>query len=532
MKNRQPSMTRGFTLIEILVVVAIIGLLSAVVMASLNAARERANIAKAKAEADQIMKAAELVLDEYGYYPNDSHGTIVCPKDIIINQTTSKTWGDFVNICNDPWGHPYEWDNQCQGGATRKPHAPYDPTCTSFSETNPGPVGLTILGKDGVNNGCTGDDICTGQRGHTVYGYDGVVTEGGGGPVLACVNLVSDCASLTTVGCVSRDGCTLSANGCTGTYDSSCTSIGDQTSCSAASGCSWSAGGCSGTASACSTYGSSGACSAASGCTWNTTSSCIGLAGSCSLANYGTQSACQGVGCTWGTSSSCGGTVSCSSYNANQASCQGAGCTFNAAVCTGTAAACSTWNGNQSTCLTQTGCTWSSSGGGKCQSTHAACSTYSQASCAGQLNCSWGTSSCTGAPSCAPLSQAQCTYTGCSWSSSNSCTGSPNNCSTYGSSGACGAALGCSWNSTSSCGGSANCSYGDSASCSAGGCTWGTASCQGTHTSSCGGFASQSACTAEPTCSWSEGACTGTATSCTTFGDQNSCNSESGCSWQ
>ncbi len=61
---------RGFTLIELLVVIAIIGILSSVVLASLNAARGRANDVRRAQDLRQIQRAIELYADENGHYPN------------------------------------------------------------------------------------------------------------------------------------------------------------------------------------------------------------------------------------------------------------------------------------------------------------------------------------------------------------------------------------------------------------------------------------------------------------------------------
>ncbi|MDP2593520.1 MAG: type II secretion system protein [bacterium] len=60
---------KGFTLIELLVVISIIGLLSSVVLASLNSAREKARDAKRISEIREIQKALELYYDDRGYYP-------------------------------------------------------------------------------------------------------------------------------------------------------------------------------------------------------------------------------------------------------------------------------------------------------------------------------------------------------------------------------------------------------------------------------------------------------------------------------
>ncbi|MDQ5912470.1 MAG: ral secretion pathway protein [Patescibacteria group bacterium] len=64
------SRSTGFTLIELLVVIAIIGFLAAVVMSSLQAARERALDAQIKSDLSQMRNALELYAIDNGYtYP-------------------------------------------------------------------------------------------------------------------------------------------------------------------------------------------------------------------------------------------------------------------------------------------------------------------------------------------------------------------------------------------------------------------------------------------------------------------------------
>lgn len=59
---------KGFTLIELLVVISIIGLLSSVVLASLNTARASARDARRKADLRQIATALEFYYDKFGTY--------------------------------------------------------------------------------------------------------------------------------------------------------------------------------------------------------------------------------------------------------------------------------------------------------------------------------------------------------------------------------------------------------------------------------------------------------------------------------
>lgn len=60
----------GFTLIELLVVISIIGLLSSIVLTSMNSSRMKARDTRRIADLGQIRLALELYFDSKGYYPN------------------------------------------------------------------------------------------------------------------------------------------------------------------------------------------------------------------------------------------------------------------------------------------------------------------------------------------------------------------------------------------------------------------------------------------------------------------------------
>lgn len=61
----------GFTLIELLVVISIISLLSSIVLATLNSAREKGKFAQAVADAAAFKTAIEFYNDQMGFYPPD-----------------------------------------------------------------------------------------------------------------------------------------------------------------------------------------------------------------------------------------------------------------------------------------------------------------------------------------------------------------------------------------------------------------------------------------------------------------------------
>jgi prepilin-type N-terminal cleavage/methylation domain-containing protein len=66
-KNRRRAC--GFTVIELLAVIAIIGILLAILIPSVASARTTANKARTRAQFNQWAAAIELFRSEYGYYP-------------------------------------------------------------------------------------------------------------------------------------------------------------------------------------------------------------------------------------------------------------------------------------------------------------------------------------------------------------------------------------------------------------------------------------------------------------------------------
>lgn len=65
---------KGFTLIELLVVISIIGLLSSIVLTSVNSARAKARDARRITDLNQIRTALELYFDANGFYPQSNCG--------------------------------------------------------------------------------------------------------------------------------------------------------------------------------------------------------------------------------------------------------------------------------------------------------------------------------------------------------------------------------------------------------------------------------------------------------------------------
>lgn len=74
---------RGFTLVELLIVIAIIGILSSVVMSSLNSARAKARDANRVASIQEMQKAIESYYADYGVYPGATFGSYARTNDSV-----------------------------------------------------------------------------------------------------------------------------------------------------------------------------------------------------------------------------------------------------------------------------------------------------------------------------------------------------------------------------------------------------------------------------------------------------------------
>jgi len=67
---RSASASRGFSLIELLTVIAVLGILAAIIIPTMGGARDSADRAATKARFSQWAAAMELYRQEYGFYPD------------------------------------------------------------------------------------------------------------------------------------------------------------------------------------------------------------------------------------------------------------------------------------------------------------------------------------------------------------------------------------------------------------------------------------------------------------------------------
>ncbi len=106
-KQSKTQLQKGFTLIELMVVVVILAVLAAMVVPNLMERPDEARIVKAKQDIGAISSALQLYrLDNYAYPTTDQglEALSVKPTD---DQTT-KNWKQVLDrMPLDPWGHPY-----------------------------------------------------------------------------------------------------------------------------------------------------------------------------------------------------------------------------------------------------------------------------------------------------------------------------------------------------------------------------------------------------------------------------------------
>ncbi|MCR9191856.1 MAG: type II secretion system major pseudopilin GspG [Gammaproteobacteria bacterium] len=107
---------RGFSLIEIMVVVVILGILAALVVPKIVNRPDEARIVKARQDVLAVQNALELYKLDNGFYPSTDQGL----KALVEKPSSSpipQDWKAYLKkVPKDPWGSDYIYLNPGQHG--------------------------------------------------------------------------------------------------------------------------------------------------------------------------------------------------------------------------------------------------------------------------------------------------------------------------------------------------------------------------------------------------------------------------------
>lgn len=109
--TRNALAQRGFTLIEIMVVVVILGILAAVVVPRIMDRPDDARIAKAKQDIRMLEAALNLYKLDNFHYPSTQQGleALVSRPSGEPEARNWKPGGYIQSLPKDPWGNPYQY---------------------------------------------------------------------------------------------------------------------------------------------------------------------------------------------------------------------------------------------------------------------------------------------------------------------------------------------------------------------------------------------------------------------------------------
>lgn len=109
MSSRNNRFQRGFTLIEIMVVVVILGILAAVIVPRLLSRPDEAKVTKTKVDMKSIEESLGLFKLDNGFYPSTEQGlkTLVTKPETGRIPAKYSVDGYLKKVPVDPWNNPY-----------------------------------------------------------------------------------------------------------------------------------------------------------------------------------------------------------------------------------------------------------------------------------------------------------------------------------------------------------------------------------------------------------------------------------------
>ena len=126
---KNSKISRGFTLIELMVVLVIIGVLAALIVPNVLERADDARVTAARTDINNLMQALKLYKLDNQQYPSAEQGLQAL---VSKPQSGATNWKQYIEkLPKDPWGNDYKYLNPGING----------------------PVDLVSLGADGQSGG-------------------------------------------------------------------------------------------------------------------------------------------------------------------------------------------------------------------------------------------------------------------------------------------------------------------------------------------------------------------------------------------
>jgi len=112
-RNIENRSQQGFTLIEVMVVIAIIGIMATLIVPQIMSKPDEARVIAAKQDINSIVQALKLYRLDIGRYPTTEQGLsalVTKPTKEPIPQNW-KPNGYVDRLPKDPWGFAYQYSN-------------------------------------------------------------------------------------------------------------------------------------------------------------------------------------------------------------------------------------------------------------------------------------------------------------------------------------------------------------------------------------------------------------------------------------